>query len=186
MAICPLRSVLVTLALSWIPVLHAQAPVTKMDQVTEEGLVNQLDIKEPASEGAGTTRSVHPTPRRDMAAGPPGAGRSNLLMTFKTGSAELTPETTRALATVAKALKSDRLAGNSFSIEGHADPRGSVELNQKLSQARAESVVEHLVSNFGILRERLSPVGKGSSEPLNTDRPDAPENRRVTIVTQRR
>ena len=28
-------------------------------------------------------------------------------------------------------------------------------------------------------------VGKGSSEPLNTDRPEAPENRRVTIVTKR-
>jgi OOP family OmpA-OmpF porin len=41
------------------------------------------------------------------------------------------------------------------------------------------------VAAFGILPERLVPVGKGSSEPLNADRPDAPENRRVTIVTKR-
>ena len=186
MASCMLRTALVTLALSSSSALHAQAPVMKMDQVTEESLVDALAIDEPPADGVGKLRSIRPTPRRDTAAGQPGAGRSNLLMTFKTGSAELTPETTKVLATVARALKSDRLAGNSFSIEGHADPRGSVELNQKLSQARAESVVEHLVSDFGILRARLFPVGKGSAEPLNTDRPDAPENRRVTIVTQRR
>jgi len=29
------------------------------------------------------------------------------------------------------------------------------------------------------------PVGKGSSELLNAERPDAAENRRVTIVTKR-
>ncbi len=82
-------------------------------------------------------------------------------------------------------MQSDKLAGFSFSIEGHADPRGGVELNQKLSEARAQSVVEYLVTTFSILPERLVPVGKGSSEPLNADRPEAAENRRVTIVTKR-
>ena len=89
------------------------------------------------------------------------------------------------LSTVARALQSDKLAGFSFSIEGHADPRGQAEANQKLSEARAKSVVDFLVASFGILPERLSPVGKGSSELLNTDRPEAAENRRVTIVTRR-
>jgi OmpA-OmpF porin, OOP family len=54
-----------------------------------------------------------------------------------------------------------------------------------LSESRAQSVVAYLVSSFGILPERLVPIGKGSSEPLNAERPDAPENRRVTIVTKR-
>jgi outer membrane protein OmpA-like peptidoglycan-associated protein len=85
---------------------------------------------------------------------------------------------------VAKALQSDKLAGFSFSVEGHADPRGSAELNQRLSEARAQSVVAQLVSAHGIDNGRLSPVGKGSTELLNPERPDAPENRRVTIVTR--
>ncbi|MBS1138070.1 MAG: OmpA/MotB domain protein, partial [Proteobacteria bacterium] len=64
-----------------------------------------------------------------------------------------------------------------------ADPRGGEEYNLHLSQARAESVVNYLAEQHQIERDRLKPVGKGISEPLNTARPDAPENRRVTIKT---
>ena len=167
--------------------VHAQtaAPVLKMNQVTEAALVDALAIDEPAAEDGAKTRSIRPTARSNATPSKAAAGRSNLLITFNTNSAELTSESKQALATVAKALQSDKLVGFAFSIEGHADPRGGAELNQKLSEARAKSVVEYLVSSFGILPERLVPVGKGSSEPLNPDRPDAPENRRVTIVTKR-
>ncbi|MFO1330021.1 MAG: OmpA family protein [Rubrivivax sp.] len=161
------------------------APVLKMNQVTEAALVDALAIDEPAADDGAKTRSIRPTARNNAPPAKAAAGRSNLLITFTTNSAELTSESKQALATVAKALQSDKLAGFAFSIEGHADPRGGAELNQKLSEARAKSVVEYLVSSFGILPERLVPVGKGSSEPLNADRPDAPENRRVTIVTKR-
>jgi flagellar motor protein MotB len=36
-----------------------------------------------------------------------------------------------------------------------------------------------------VLQERLSAQGKGATELMVPGRPDAPENRRVTIVTQR-
>lgn len=52
-----------------------------------------------------------------------------------------------------------------------------------LSQQRAQAVVDYLTQQDGIAAERLSAVGKGSSEPLNTRNLAAPENRRVTIVT---
>jgi len=181
------RATLLALALCWGGALHAQspAPVLKLNQVTEQALVDALAVEEPAAEEGAKTRSIRPTARKAASPSPAAAGKSNLLITFKTNSADLTTESKQVLGTVAKALQSDKLAGFSFSIEGHADPRGSAELNQKLSEARAQSVVEHLVAAFGILPERLVPVGKGSSEPLNADRPDAPENRRVTIVTKR-
>jgi len=54
-----------------------------------------------------------------------------------------------------------------------------------LSLARAEAVSAYLSSAHGVLPERLKPVGKGSTEPMNTTRVDAPENRRVTIVSTR-
>jgi outer membrane protein OmpA-like peptidoglycan-associated protein len=113
------------------------------------------------------------------------SGKAPLMITFRTGSAELTPESIAVMGKVASALQSDRLAGFAFKVEGHADPRGGDELNQRLSQARAESVVKHLVDAHGILPERLSAVGRGSSELYDAKRPEAPENRRVTIVTQR-
>src|SRR5207244_6378073 len=130
----------------------------------------------PAAPGAAGTAA---------AARPAGPGRANLLITFQTNSSSLTSESMIALDTVAKALQSDALAGLTFRVEGHADARGDAESNMALSQQRAEAVVDYLVSKHGVLPERLVPQGKGSSEPLDKKRIDAPENRRVTIVTVR-
>lgn len=186
-----LRAALAALALCTAHGLQAQTqappagPVLKMNQVTEEALVDALAIDEPAADDNAKTRSIRPSARNTSTPARATAGRSSLLITFATDSADLTAESKQALATVAKALQSDKLAGFAFSIEGHADPRGGAERNQKLSEARAQSVVSHLVTAYGILAERLVPVGKGSSELMNATRPDAPENRRVTIVTKR-
>lgn len=162
------------------------APVLKGSQVTESALIDALAVPTPADAASGVTRGFRPANSaanpRPVKAGP---GKASLLITFGTDSAKLTPGATHALDTVAKALQSDQLAGLSFTVEGHADPRGSAEHNLQLSQARAESVIDYLVSQKGVLRERLTAIGKGSSELMNTAQPDAPENRRVTIVTHR-
>ncbi|ODU08356.1 MAG: hypothetical protein ABS84_13180 [Rubrivivax sp. SCN 71-131] len=167
--------------------LHAQsAPaVLKLNQVTEQALVDALAVDQPGAQDMAKTRSIRPMARSAPTQQPrAAAGRSNILITFRTNSADLTEESKHALATVAKALQSDKLAGFAFSVEGHADPRGSAELNQRLSEARAQSVVAQLVSAHGIGSERLVPIGKGSSELLDAEHPAAPENRRVTIVTR--
>jgi outer membrane protein OmpA-like peptidoglycan-associated protein len=163
---------------------NPKAPVLKASQVTEDALVDALEIAPAPSDAAsGTTRAIRPTLRPGVAAKPPGPGKASLLITFATGSAELTPETVQVLEKVAKALQSDRLAGFAFRVEGHADPRGGEDLNQKLSAERAQAVVSYLSTKLGVLPERLTSVGKGSTEPLNAQKADAPENRRVTIVT---
>jgi outer membrane protein OmpA-like peptidoglycan-associated protein len=190
MANLKLHTALAALLLCGATSLHAQsgAPVLKLNQVTEQALVDALAVDEPGAAEVGKTRSIRPMARNTApAAGATqhaAAGRSNLLITFRTNSADLTNESKNALATVAKALQSDKLSGFSFSIEGHADPRGNADLNQRLSEARAQSVVAQLVSAHGIAPQRLFPLGKGSSELLNPEHPEAPENRRVTIVTR--
>jgi outer membrane protein OmpA-like peptidoglycan-associated protein len=158
---------------------HGAEQLLKPGQITESSLVEALT---PADEGA-RSRSTRPSLTGSPAA--QASGRAGLLITFQTGSAELTPETRTALDEVGKALKSERLAGFSFRIEGHADPRGGVDYNLKLSEERAQSVVAYLVDHYGLKTERLQPVGKGASELLKPDQPTAPENRRVTIVTTR-
>lgn len=50
-------------------------------------------------------------------------------------------------------------------IEGHADPRGTEEYNEKLGAARAQSVVNELVE-LGIDPERLSGVSYGEGRPI--------------------
>ena len=128
-------------------------------------------------------QALRPSLRPTAATKPPGPGKASLLITFATGSSDLSAETIQVLEKVAKALQSDRLAGFAFRIEGHADPRGAADANQKLSQERAQAVVTYLTAKLGVLPDRLQPVGKGASELLNPQHPEAAENRRVTIVT---
>jgi outer membrane protein OmpA-like peptidoglycan-associated protein len=51
-------------------------------------------------------------------------------------------------------------------LRSHTDCRGSNEYNQRLSQSRANGVVEYMVTQ-GIARNRLVPIGLGESEPRN-------------------
>lgn len=187
------RCALLALAMAASPWVAAQstvkAPVLNASQVTEDLLVDALAIEPPEVDAQGVTRGFRPAVRATGStikpAKPAAPGKANLLITFGTGSAELTLETIQVLQTLAKALQGDKLAGFGFRIEGHADPRGTDEYNLKLSHDRAESVVSYLTSKLGVLPERLQAVGKGSAELLNPDKPDAIENRRVTIVTTR-
>ena len=59
---------------------------------------------------------------------------------------------------------------DNFSIEinAHTDTRGSDKLNLKLSQARAQSCVDYLLSK-GIAKDRLIPTGYGETKPLISD-----------------
>jgi len=72
-------------------------------------------------------------------------------------------------------------------VEGHTDNVGSENFNQKLSQGRAESIVEYFV-NKGIAPDRLRAIGYGLSKPMaGNDTPDGrAKNRRVefTIVNE--
>jgi OOP family OmpA-OmpF porin len=166
---------------------HAQAgaPVLKGAEVSEDALINALAIEGPEA-ASGATRGFKPAkPVNDTRAQQPGPGKASLSIAFPGDSAELTAEARSTLDILARAMQSDALSGFSFKVEGHDVASGGAERSQKISLARAKSVVSYLISQHGILPERLTPVGKGSSEPLNTSRMDAPENRRVTIVTSR-
>ncbi len=177
------------------PVFGQQASILKDGQVTQAALVDAL-TPEPAAEAPGEppirTRSIrvmrddengggHST-GKEGAAGARKPASASLLITFETNSAALTARAKRILDVVGDALASDKLGSFRFGIEGYADPRGVSAVNLKLSQARAESVRDYLVTSKHIDRARLEPVGKGDQELLNKSNPIAPENRRVTIV----
>lgn len=162
--------------------------VLKGAQVTESALIDALALEQPQAANEGKTRGFRPATGRlgePVKTGKPHAGKASLLITFPTSSADLTGDTQLMLDTLARALESDQLAGFGFRVEGHADARGESDTNLKLSQLRAEAVTHYLVSRHQILPERLTAVGKGASEPMNKHQIDAPENRRVTIVTVR-
>ena len=73
-----------------------------------------------------------------------------------------------------------------FSVEGHTDSIGTKGFNQSLSEARAKSVIEYLVSR-NVSADRMNPVGFGENSPIDTNvNPDGrSKNRRVEIVFEK-
>jgi len=76
----------------------------------------------------------------------------------------------------------DRNPSMKIEIQGHTDNRGTAGYNQKLSEKRAQAVMEYLMKK-GISRDRLSAVGYGFSMPAatNTTAEGRAMNRRVEL-----
>ncbi|QYF95720.1 OmpA family protein [Massilia sp. PAMC28688] len=159
-----------------LPAQGQETPVIGEGQAEMGVLVDALAPKAPVrTRGIGLAR--------DKAAAKPAApAKVSLLITFEPNSAALTASSRQSLEVVGQALASEKLSPFRFAIEGHADPRGLAANNLKLSQLRAESVRAYLVNTMQIDGARLDAIGKGDRELMNKAVPEAPENRRVTIV----
>lgn len=99
---------------------------------------------------------------------------------FTANSAELTSGSFPALNDVAQSLVN--YPEVSLEVRGYTDNKGTAEVNQKISQARAEAVVDYLVKK-GVAAERLKPVGMGPADPVadNSTVEGRTLNRRVEI-----
>jgi outer membrane protein OmpA-like peptidoglycan-associated protein len=106
----------------------------------------------------------------------------NLYVNFAYNSADLTSDARITLDGLGSALGDQRLAGFSFVIAGHTDAKGGAEFNQKLSERRAETVRNYMVTKFGIDPGRLTAKGYGKSELLDPSQPEDGVNRRVQII----
>ena len=73
------------------------------------------------------------------------------------------PESITALNKLVKLLKDN--PNIIVEIGAHTDTNGSEEYNIKLSQRRAQAVVDYLIQN-GIEKERIIAFGYGESQPL--------------------
>lgn len=78
----------------------------------------------------------------------------------------------------------NKYPGTTAVIEGHSDNIGTSLDNMKLSQARAQSVVDYLVDNSHIDRSRLTAVGYGDTRPVADNDTSAGKrmNRRIDAV----
>lgn len=81
---------------------------------------------------------------------------------YEYDKATLTAESTASLDELVELLELN--PNVTIELSSHCDYRGSDIYNLKLSQARAESVVEYLI-NKGIEEERLTAVGYGENKP---------------------
>jgi outer membrane protein OmpA-like peptidoglycan-associated protein len=99
---------------------------------------------------------------------------------FAFDSTELTAEDKAELDRVAARLTELEFVGGTAT--GHTDSVGDEAYNQKLSERRAQAVVDYL-SAKGVAAGRITALGMGESKPLADNATEAgrAENRRVTI-----
>ncbi len=100
---------------------------------------------------------------------------------FETGKSTLLPKSYVALDQIVDFFKTSSV--KLIEISGHTDSQGSDSFNQKLSQSRAQSVVNYIVSK-GVSQQRIQAKGYGESRPIDTNK--TPEgmaaNRRVEFL----
>lgn len=101
---------------------------------------------------------------------------------FASGSAELEPASLPLLDKAASALAiyPDAAAV----VEGHTDSKGGDRLNQKLSQNRAQTVLNELLARAAIAPSQISAIGYGESRPVANNETAAGRatNRRIDLV----
>jgi outer membrane protein OmpA-like peptidoglycan-associated protein len=108
--------------------------------------------------------------------------RSTETVTFKVGSAVLSDDAKAALDKLAESAKTDK--GFMIEITGFASSDGSEAANRRLSQRRADAVVQYLGENHNIpLRRLITPFGYGEKQPVadNKTREGRQQNRRVEV-----
>ncbi len=103
---------------------------------------------------------------------------------FDTGKSVIKPESDAALAEIAKLLKGN--AGLRVYVVGHTDNVGGLDSNMRLSQDRAQAVMQALVGKYGIAPARLKANGVGPLTPVasNDNEEGRAKNRRVELVKQ--
>jgi len=106
----------------------------------------------------------------------------SLKVQFDTDKYDIKPQYHNEIAKVGEFMKQNPTT--TAVIEGHTDRVGSYDYNMKLSQRRAESVVNYLADKFGIERSRLSAKGYGYTRPIgyNSDPAGRAMNRRINAI----
>lgn len=104
---------------------------------------------------------------------------------FKTGSAVLLPAAKAELDATAEWAKSDANKGWIVEVLGYADARGGSMYNRRLSERRANAVIDYLVRTHNLpLHRVVQPFGWGADKPVaeNTTPEGRSKNRRVEVI----
>jgi outer membrane protein OmpA-like peptidoglycan-associated protein len=101
---------------------------------------------------------------------------------FDTDSYTIKPESELTLKAIAELLKTKSKLN--LYVVGHTDFTGDLDHNMKLSENRAQAVVDALVKDYGISAKRLIARGVGPLSPVSTNKTDEGKqlNRRVELV----
>jgi outer membrane protein OmpA-like peptidoglycan-associated protein len=103
---------------------------------------------------------------------------------FETASAALTKDSYAILDEIIPGLVDNKEV--ELEIRGYTDSQGSASYNQKLSESRANTVMQYLIQQ-GVSASRLKAVGYGEKDPIapNNTAAGRAQNRRIEFVRTR-
>jgi outer membrane protein OmpA-like peptidoglycan-associated protein len=103
-------------------------------------------------------------------------------MQFPVGQSVIMPENYGLLSKVQRAIRT--FGEPDVIIGGHTDSTGSEDLNEHLSQKRADAVRQYFVANRTLPYEKIIAVGYGSMRPLASNASEAGRamNRRIDVI----
>jgi len=140
-----------------------------------------LEVVESKAMEANMVRVDAATMAKDIAS----TGRAVLYgIYFDTAKDVVKPESEPTLAEIGKLLMQDRTL--KLYVVGHTDNVGGFDSNMDLSTRRANAVVAHLRTRYGVDATHLRPVGVGLVAPVASNASDdgRAKNRRVELVKQ--
>jgi len=148
-------------------------------EANQERIAGQIDelyavAAEARAEAAGAHERISALDDYDM--------QDSVAVTFRVNSAVLSPEAKSQLDAFAQKVISAK--GYMIEISGHTDSTGGDAKNFRLSQERAESVVQYLAVTHKIpLRRFITPMGYGKTEAVadNSTAAGRSQNRRVEV-----
>ena len=105
---------------------------------------------------------------------------------FDFDKADIRPDAAKALANLATIIRAN--PNGHTRLEGHTDAVGDASYNQKLSERRAESVKQWLVSSEHLDGSKLITKGWGKTKPIAPNDTDAnrQKNRRLEAIIEKR
>jgi len=146
--------------------------------LTRDEILKGLNKKPELSRAWGNTRTIGVAAKPEI---------TTTAILFKFGTTDIEGDESWAqIKELGKALEDPTMKSASIEIEGHTDNVGSEDYNRKLSEARAQRIVQELRQHYNLAAKQLVPVGKGKSEPAvgskekQTDAERA-QNRRVVV-----
>ena len=103
-------------------------------------------------------------------------------LSFDSGDSAIKQNSFDLLAKVEKAI--DIFPRSELVVEGHTDSYGGDELNQKLSQDRAESLQQYMINAMRIPSYRVIATGFGETNPVANNETESgrAKNRRIDII----
>lgn len=140
-----------------VPLTQEDKVITKIEEIVDKKAVVENKVNEKLSNSISKKKDIQSTINNLL---------SSKKINFERRSTKITEDSNIVVKEIAKILENNP----DFKIEiaGHTDSRGSDSLNKQISQDRASSVRDVLIS-LGIDKERVTAVGYGEEFPIAQD-----------------